>query len=407
MSCSNCTIEINHKTVWQNILGVGDILNGDGHVDGSIDLDIDMTLTCKTGLAWKQAFKEAVSEPVIWGIPAYKKIEEIWAGSGPMCSDFALGATMGLSFVPFKGEITFGFQAQRTFSMPLSSSQDSSTQAEAGVSQSEWTFSINPVDFSGFGLPSLALGVDMSADWGWKLEDTPPLFDAGFDLHPKFTMNFLSREATLDDSGDYLQAQECELPFGATAGEQPTIYASALGKELFDTVLSIFQETWAFTDTAGCYGSITSAPAAPVAASVMATTTAISPDALRYGNSSVTYSSSSSMSLSITSTQNPTSLYPYPVPTAFPATSTVVQTITSLFGTEYNPSSLNALASTRPSLPTTATTSVAPLSVVASMLTSTSATVSTLNTIKGGMAAPTGVYNTDSSCGYGQGVHLI
>jgi len=147
---------------------------------GDFDLHINTELTCNAGDNWKDAFKTKASQPILFGFPAYKKYKKVWQGAGPYCSDFALGAALGVSFVPFKGKLRFGFDAHKTVSMPIAAQGDTSRQ-DMSQSHSDWTFTWDPAKFSGFGLPSLSLGMDLTADWGWGLSDTPPLLDAGFD----------------------------------------------------------------------------------------------------------------------------------------------------------------------------------------------------------------------------------
>src|SRR5438477_3385508 len=109
---------------------------------------------------------------------------------------FALGYAMGLTFVPFKGKVAFRFQAHKTVSMPIPAQGDTSPQDLQDMTAA-WEVTVNPVKFSGFGLPSLVLGLDLTAGWGWGLSQDTPLLDAGFDLYPNFTMSFARRSASL------------------------------------------------------------------------------------------------------------------------------------------------------------------------------------------------------------------
>lgn len=408
LACANCSLEMNHQTVFESLFG-------SGKVDGTVDLNIGLELACTAGENWKDAFKKKASQPLIWGMPAYKKYKKVWQGSGPFCSDFALGAAMGLSFVPFKGKVNFGFSAHRTISMPIAASGDNSPQ-DVSSFHSDWTITPNPVKFSGFGLPSLALGMDLTADWGWELSKDAPLLDAGFDLYPNFTMQFATRSFAADFSD--LEVKECELPFQATAGEKPFLYVSMLGKDVWDTVLTPFAETWATTATAGCFANYDSTPATTT--SDVATTSAITPTVVPYSRLSnstlatVTRSASSSSSSSAASSPDITA-YPWPDPTFVISTDIFKQLeiSTDLTGTPYDASYLSKFLTT--STPTTVaadptTTSQLDVTSAPSVTPASSASVNSVSSTSSSLSAlpsVTGIFNTDASCGFGQGVTHI
>ena len=413
LACKNCSLTFNHETVFQNMLGKG-------QVDGDVDLHINMELTCNAGDNWKDAFKTKASQPILFGFPAYKKYKKVWQGAGPYCSDFALGAALGVSFVPFKGKLSFGFDAHKTVSMPIAAQGDTSRQ-DMSQFHSDWTFTWDPAKFSGFGLPSLSLGMDLTADWGWGLSDTPPLLDAGFDLYPNATMSFLSRDIKIKGWGE---VSDCEYPFAATAGEKPFIYVSALGKDIWDTVLTPFQQTFQYTKTAFCPTSsgptFLSGPGSTVTTTTTSTPLMLSPIpySLRL-NSTLAIVTTSSASSATSNSADEITAWPWPDPTFVMQTDMFsdLETTTDIQGTEYQPSYLSSLL--RPqstSIPTTTTStntpkitnpaklSSAPVSI--SLPASSSVTQPASTTISSLSALPTvtGVWNTDASCGYGQGV---
>ena len=338
LACTNCSLELNHKSVIDNLFGAGQI-------DGSVDLNMGLELSCSAGDNWKDAFKKKASQPLLWGIPAYKKYKKIWQGSGPWCSDFALGSAMGLTFVPFKGKISFGFAAHKTVSMPIPAQGDTSAQNVQGMT-SAWEVTVNPVKFSGFGLPSLALGIDLTADWGWGLSEDTPLLDAGLDLYPNFTMSFASRSVSLSEWSD-LEAKECELPFQASAGEKPFVYVSAKGKDIWDTVLSPIAEQWSYTATATCfanYGNTATPATTPLVTSTILPTVTTLP----YVRSNSTFSTITRTSSDVASStssdgSDQITAWPWPDPTFVVQTDDFkdLEVTTELVGTSIDVSALH------------------------------------------------------------------
>lgn len=341
-------------------------------------------------------------------MPAYKKFKKVWQGSGPMCSDFALGYAMGLTFVPFKGKVAFGFQAHKTISMSIPAQGDTSPQDVQGMT-SAWEVTVNPVKFSGFGLPSLALGLNLTADWGWGLSQDAPRLDAGFDLYPNFTMSFASRSASLSGWSD-LEAKECELPFQASAGEKPFVYLSAMGKDIWDTMLSPVVEAWSYTATATCFANYGNT-AAPTRTNPLVTSTILpTATALPYSRSNSTFTTVTRTTSSVTSSSSSDGLdqitaWPWPDPTFVIQTDDFkkLEVTTDIEGTSIDLSSLSRYMSTTVSAAVTASAAVITSAPAVSSTTSQT-TGSSTSTSLSALPSVTGVFNTDASCGYGQGV---
>jgi hypothetical protein len=203
------------------------------------------------------------------------------------------------------------------------------------------------------------------------------------------------------------------LPFQATAGEKPFLYLSVLGKDVWDTVLTPFAETWATTATAGCFANYDSTPA--TATTDIPTTSAITPTVVPYSRGSnstfatVTRTSSSSSSSAVTPLD--ITAYPWPDPTFVISTEMFKQLeiSTDLTGTPYAASYLSKfLTTSAPSSATADPTTTQPAVTSAPSVTpASSETINSVSSTSSSLSAlpsVTGIFNTDASCGYGQGV---
>jgi hypothetical protein len=297
--------------------------------------------------------------------------------------------------------------------MPIAAQGDTIPQNVDGMN-SNWEFSINPVKFSGFGLPSLALGIDLTADWGWGLSQDTPLLDAGFDLYPNFTMSLASRSVSLSDWSD-LEAKECELPFQASAGEKPFVYLSAMGKDVWDTVLSPIAEQWSYTATATCFANYGNT-AGPTITPLVSSTILPTATGLPYSRSNSTFSTVTRTSSSVASSTSSDGLdqitaWPWPDPTFVIQTDDFknLEVTTDIVGTSIDLSSLSQYITTTAPAAVTTTPAVMTSAAVASAVSSKASEnmVSSTSTSLSALPSVTGTYNTDASCGYGQGVNSL
>jgi hypothetical protein len=186
-----------------------------------------------------------------------------------------------------------------------------------------------------------------------------------------------------------------------------------LGKDVWDTVLTPFAETWAYTATAGCFANYDSTPATT---SAILTTSDIKPTAVPYSrglNSTFATVTRSSTSSSAVSSPDITA-YPWPDPTFVISTDMFkgLDISTDLEGTPYDASYLSEFLTTSTPITVAAgpvTTSQQQITSSVSVTPASSASINSVSSTSSSLSAlpsVTGVFNTDASCGYGQGVTL-
>src|SRR5271156_4645664 len=140
--------------------------------------------------------------------------------------------------------MSFGFQATKYFNYSLMTPEaaaNASPEAGGGTT-ADWDWSILPVTFQGFGAPTVALGFELFADWGYGLTTKTAPLDLGFSWYPNVTFGIAQEQITIDDVDYSLDLKVCELPFTATMGEQPYFYCSMGGRPVWDYVVKPLQE---------------------------------------------------------------------------------------------------------------------------------------------------------------------
>lgn len=429
LSCNNCSVQINQESAFEDIL-----TGGGGQTTGNVSIYMDMTLACAAPVNYKDIYKKRWSKPVLWGYPIFKKVKNITVADGPLCSDYGLTYAYGVTFVPFKGKMSFGFQATKQFHYGLftpDSADTAAPSAASAVNDGGWDWSVLPLTFSGFGAPTVCVGLEISPDWGYGLSTKKPILDIGLNLFPNVTFGVVQEQITTDFDESGVEDQVCELPFTATLGEQPYFFVSMTGRPVFETAFSPIIETLTWSPTLGCLGNIS--PMTTATATSTSTSTATpytkhyTPEDSRtrsttqsiytqlytpqYRNTTSSSSPSSASSSSTSPTSftssllpSPAYLYPPPWNPNFVYSTAMFATVsceTVVSGQEVYPAFL-----TMPTQTTTLQT-ITSSSPRITKSSSTSRSKSTTKSVSTNLKPVKGIYNTTDSCGYIQEVPTL